>query len=240
MSLIRTRGSSAPFPLLSDADRFELQHPGLVTAARDDAAKQQAAKLSVKAAEADSAAAAAEACWVLLSGVPDSLEGPELRRLVAAASKEPVKLLWERTAAGASPDEGLEFVASFSDGAAATRACAALRSATLPFSAKQWPAPSLSEQTQVVRPEAANDSWRDDSGGASGGAGAESASWRRPSAAAPRPQLAQKEATDATPPLASVIGAGEEVDSWEELVDPTAEPGADAQEEKSEEAGGRS
>ena len=227
MSLIKTHLSSAPYPLLSDADRFEFHHPGLMTAARDEQARTQAAKLSRKDEEASSARAAAEACWVLLCNVPDALELPLLKKLVASSSKEPVHSLWEKTPPNASPDDGLDYIASFLDAAAATRACANLRgNLNLPFSSRQTAAQGLMEQTKVTRREASNDSWRDDS--VSGGSrGAESESWRsemRTVAHEVGPLKEEEEANSeevVLPPTAtlSAIPSGEAVESWEDLAD---------------------
>jgi len=252
MSLIKTRLSSAPYPLLSDADRFEFQHPGLMSAARDEQARAQAAKQTRKDEEASSAKAAAEACWVLLCNVPDAIELPLLKKLVASASKEPIHSIWENTPPKASPDEGLDYVASFLNAAAAARACANLRgNPNLPFSAKQSSlVQGLLEQTKVTRRETSNDSWRDDSGSSrggvsgGGGSGADSESWRvEAPAAVPEAEMESikeevdnKDVTTLSTAASSVISAGEEVESWEDLADLATDKSEEAHPKSAEEA----
>jgi len=148
MSLILASGvSCAPWPLLSEADRFERANPHLIDRARLAVSAASASQVPKQRSPRD------ESSTLLLSRVPDLMRDDELRALLFAAGAEALSL-WRRDVPSAALDDGFSFAAEFRSPEAASRVFRGLReSHRQHFDVEPWPS------RHTVLRGSAEDSW---------------------------------------------------------------------------------
>lgn len=171
MRIIKALDATAPWPLLSDAHRFERDYPWLV----------EAAVRSKHEAEAGRAAATREppdpATCLLVAGVNDLILESEVRDIVAEfAEAGEVVAMWPYEPQGALREDGCHYALELCDATVALRVKAAMVGAEIPvpFEVQFWP--TMRADALRSRPEASNDSWTETEGTGDVGSSLESPS----------------------------------------------------------------